>query len=157
MSRLCAALIASLLALPGMLAAGDVAYRWVDEHGVTHFSDRAPPEPVDAETVPLPEYAIPVTPTYSYVALLERLKALEEELEETRRERERPQTVVVPYPLQAPEPRVVRSVWPHPFLHRDIAPPIRQPVIRADDPRNNMSRFNRLFESRGGPSDRPDS
>lgn len=146
-------LLALTLLASGSIAAGEVAYRWVDEHGVTHFSDRPPERAAQVETVALPEYAVPATFTYSYVALLDRLRAMEAELEEVRRQRERPVTVVVPYPVREPETTVIRSGFPH-FARRPFFahPPVRPAPERTRDSRSS---FDRLIETRRGPSDPP--
>lgn len=144
-------LLALTLLASGSVAAGEVAYRWVDENGVTHFSDHPPAQSAQVDTVALPDYVIPVTATYSYVALLERLRAVEAELEDVRRQR--PATVVVPYPVREPETRVIHSAFPHvgrrPFFSHLPAHPTAE---RARDPRSS---FDRLFETRRGPSNPP--
>lgn len=55
----------TIFALAVILAAGVVmaqAYRWVDEEGVVHFSDRPPPESQPAESFVLPESERPSRP-----------------------------------------------------------------------------------------------
>ena len=55
----------TIFALAALLLAGVVmaqAYRWVDDDGVVHFSDRPPPESHPAETITLPEFEQPSRP-----------------------------------------------------------------------------------------------
>lgn len=132
----------ALLAACGPLAAQDVAYRWVDEEGVTHFSDRPPAETVQPDVLEIPDYQPPATPAFSYVAMLERLKALERELAETREAAARP--TPAPVVIQ-PVHTVERVASPHFFPHRRHfrrGPPHPEAPARPASP----SRFDRLAD-----------
>jgi len=67
------------LFLVGVAAAGDSLYRWTDDQGVVHFSDRAPAtsdRPV--ETLSMPESAASASTdddTYSVIKQVERMQA----------------------------------------------------------------------------------
>lgn len=135
---------AALLAAAGQLAAQDTAYRWMDENGVTHFSDRPPVENTGVTRVPIPEYEPPEGPVFSYVAMLERLRALEREVEATRRAAEQRPTPAPIVIQQQPYPET-RYVSPHFFPRRPGRhPPSRQP--EAPDRQTASSRFDRLVE-----------
>lgn len=132
----------ALLAACGPLAAQEVAYRWVDEEGVTHFSDRPPADSVQPDVLEIPDYQPPATPAFSYVAMLERLEALERELAETREAAARPTPApVVIQPVHTRE-RVAAPVFsPHRHRFRP-APPQPDTPARATP----SSRFDRLAD-----------
>lgn len=148
MKRFLTLIVATLLAAgPALAEQAGTAWRWVDENGVVHFSDQPPPGPEDAESLKLPEYEVQAVPAYSYVALLERMRKLEAELDAVKHDRQRqpaPAPVVI-QPVATVE-RVVRpAFFPafRRFPHRtDVSAPTNQ---RPSDS------FDRLFESRGGP------
>lgn len=125
-------------------AAQDMAYRWVDDDGVTHFSDRPPESGVESVAVPIPDYEPPAGPVFSYVAMLERLRALEREVQATRRaaeERPTPAPIVIqqqPYP----ERRYVNPVFfPHRPGFRPFPPGPDRPTRQKPS-----DRFDRLVE-----------
>ena len=152
MRRFLPLLIGLLLAAgPAFAGDGGTAWRWVDQNGVVHFSDQPPPDAANAESLELPEYEIQTVPAYSYVALLERLRNLEAELDAVKRERQRQPTPapVVIQPVATVERVVTPAFFPsfrHFPHHRDFPAPANQ---RPD------SSFDRLFESRGGPAPPP--
>lgn len=144
MSMMRILLFAALLAAGGPLAAQDTAYRWVDEDGVTHFSDQPPPGEAEVVAVPIPDYEPPAGPTFSYVAMLERLRALEWQVEETRRAADARPTPA-PIVIQQPPYPEVRYVNPYFFPHR---PGLRPHPGRPDTPARQTpaDRFDRLVE-----------
>lgn len=143
MNSLKSGLTIALLAACGPLAAQDVAYRWVDEAGVTHFSDRPPADAVRPDVLQIPDYQPPAGPAFSYVAMLDRLEALERELREERASREtRPTPApVVVQPVHTVERVATPVFFPHRhgFRHGPPHPdtPARQP---------SSSRFDRLAD-----------
>lgn len=59
-------MLAMLVAAAGVLAAGPapkVMYKWVDENGVVHYTDKMPPEAVDKASVELNKQGVPVKKT----------------------------------------------------------------------------------------------
>jgi hypothetical protein len=81
------ALAAMLVAMGSFLAgAGDAraaTYKWVDEKGVVHYSDKVPPEAVDRGNVELNKEGIPVKKTDPALTPEQR-RALEQEAERQR-------------------------------------------------------------------------
>ena len=80
----CAAAAATAIALA--LAAGHATaatYKWVDEKGVTHYTDKMPPEAVNKSNVELNREGIPVKKTAPAVTP-EQVKAREAEAERAR-------------------------------------------------------------------------
>ena len=74
-------------------ATADTLYRWLDEHGRPHFSDRPPAgEVARAERIELPSFAEPELPVdeapYSIINQLKRLEESRERLAREYRERE---------------------------------------------------------------------
>lgn len=136
-------LMIALLAACSPLAAQDVAYRWVDEEGVTHFSDRPPAESVQTQALEIPDYQPPVGPVFSYVAMLQRLEALERELERTRLERAR-QPTPAPVVIQ-PVHTVERVATPVFFPHRRGFRPVH-PHPDTPTQQTPADRFDRLVE-----------
>lgn len=140
MNALKTGLTVALLAVCVPLAAQDVAYRWVDEEGVTHFSDRPPPEAVRPEVLEIPDYKPPEGPVFSYVAMLERLEALEREVAENRQSRQPSQGPVVIQPVHTVERVATPVFFPH---RRGIRPAPPAPDTPAREP---ASRFDRLAD-----------
>lgn len=134
-------LLIVLLAASGPLAAQDVAYRWVDAEGVTHFSDRPPPQTVQPEVLDIPEYKPPEGPVFSYVAMLERLEALEREVAENRQTRQPRQAPVVVQPAHTVERVATPVFFPHRRGFRPVHPAPDTPARPAPP-----SRFDRLAD-----------
>lgn len=135
-------LMIALLAACGSLAAQEVAYRWVDEEGVTHFSDRPPADTVQPDILEIPDYQPPATPAFSYVAMLERLESLERELAETREAAARPTPApVVVQPVHTRERAAAPVFFPHRHRFRH-APPHPDTPARTTP----SSRFDRLAD-----------
>lgn len=81
------ALAATLLAVAMLLAVAGEAraatYKWVDEKGVVHYTDKLPPEAVDRASVELNKQGIPVKKT-DQALTPEQRRALEQEAERQR-------------------------------------------------------------------------
>jgi Domain of unknown function (DUF4124) len=80
---LSAALLAVLLLLTGAGEARAAMYRWVDEKGVVHYTDKMPPEAVDKASVELNKQGVPVKKTDKALTPEQR-QALEQEAERKR-------------------------------------------------------------------------
>lgn len=152
MNSLKTGLAIALLTACGALAAQDVAYRWVDDEGVTHFSDRPPADSIQADILDIPDYQPPAAPHFSYVAMLERLNALERELEESRNSREpRPtQAPVIVQPVHTVERVATPVFFPHRHGFRHIPHP-RTPARQA--PRSSFDRLVEGVRDRYTPPD----
>ena len=151
---LCVAALAAALSV-GMVAAGDVTvHRWVDEQGVTHFSDTPPRAAVRSErwevTVSAPD-TDPATAYYSVANQWRRLSR-ERDAREARRLERRYLDAVTRTPaaprgapvhpagafavplgpfsaLNVPPRR--RPGWSHRGRHRQPPPPVVQPAPAA--------------------------
>lgn len=77
--RLCAvALVAA--ALGGALAPAQAAtYKWVDEKGIVHYTDKIPPEAINKGNVQLDKYGVPIKRTDPAMTPEQRRKIAEEE------------------------------------------------------------------------------
>lgn len=141
MNSLKSGLTIVLLAACGALAAQDVAYRWVDDEGVTHFSDRPPAESIQADILDIPDYQPPAAPHFSYVAMLERLNALERELKESRARDTGPTPApVIVQPVHTVERVAMPVFFPHRHGFRHFPHP-NSPARQAP-----ASSFDRLVE-----------
>jgi hypothetical protein len=140
-------------------AAGDVVYRWVDEDGITHFSDSPPAARTtaqgDVESIALPEnLPAAVNPAEDYYSIVNQWKrmreernereklALEEErlrLEQSRAELAASATLVAvnttPSVIYGGAPRFVQ--WP--FLRKKHKYHGLQPVLYHGTPRRDFT------------------
>ena len=80
--RIATAAVGAALALAAGLAAA-ATYKWVDEKGVTHYTDKMPPEAVNKSNVELNKQGIPIRKTDPAVTP-EQVKARETEAERAR-------------------------------------------------------------------------
>ena len=76
-------LLAVALLLAGAGAVRAAMYKWVDEKGVVHYTDKMPPEAVDKASVELNKQGVPVRKT-ERVLTPEQRQALEQEAERKR-------------------------------------------------------------------------
>jgi hypothetical protein len=80
---LAGALLAFALLLAGAGGARAAMYKWVDEKGVVHYTDKMPPEAVDKASVELNKQGVTVKKTEKALTLEQR-QALEQEAERKR-------------------------------------------------------------------------
>ena len=78
-----AVLLASGAALTAMNPARAATYKWVDEKGVVHYSDKIPPEAVDKASVELNPQGIPIKKTDRALSAEQR-RAMEQDAERQR-------------------------------------------------------------------------
>ena len=76
---LAAVLLAAAAVLAGTSPARAAMYKWVDERGVVHYTDKMPPEAVDKASVELNPQGIPVKKTEKALTVEQRRATAEDE------------------------------------------------------------------------------
>jgi hypothetical protein len=144
-----ASLVLALSSLSAHTSLAEQLYRWTDEQGRVHFSDRAPEGSVagEVEALPTPQFADPdTTPdTYSVMQQWQRLSAERQAQERARQEQKyrsrelalrQREVAAVERAAEQPVTRtgVWGPVWPVPPIHRPGHPPGQGPGHRPGKP-----------------------
>lgn len=131
-------------------------YRWVDEHGVVHFSDAAP-EQADVETLVVrettpPDYD-PLADPYSILNQAERLRETRLRLEEVRESRRAEADARRPDPAPATYDEPYYDRYYRPYYSSIVAPFVQ----RSGQQRRILRGQNRALEETGLAGRRPAS
>jgi hypothetical protein len=126
-------ILMALVCAYGSAVAGTEVYHWVDENGVSHFTQSAPPGEVSGvrkmtvEDTPPPGYD-PEEDRYGVVQQQERMAALREEMKEKREaEQKRRRDAAARQPQVRYVDRYTTPFWNYPYYRPK--PPRPQPPV----------------------------